>query len=245
MKDCAMYLWENHVEPYDSSAVFLIGVGDAAAAVTHLLSTAKDAQDRITWVFNFTCEHDLRAVQRPGDDYFADWYFKHSDNFVAHDHQAWNPERTKRVRRKYGSLRRSEYNELNEILLGSKNDVTQRIMHETQEWREEEKVKAEAASASAATPAINTRLPSIRSSQGLQFGDELRPGAGLGAASSHFGPSSYAHQPYGTSPQFGAPPDGRNSPGASPRVKSPGNPNRLPPMGMCDPSSSVARVWRN
>jgi histone deacetylase 6 len=218
MRDCATYLWENHIEPYDATHVFLMGVGDAAIAVTYLLSHADDIQQRVNWVFNFTCEHDLRAVQRAGDDYFADWYFKHSDCFVAQDHQAWNPERSRRVRRKYGNLRRSAYNDLNEILLHAKRDVQEKMFDLTRSWRDEEKRKA----AAPPPPAAN-RLPAMRT--GHPFGDELSA------------PPSQGRSPYlgyGGAPQFAHQPEMavRGSPSASPRrdgLKSPIQ--KLPPMG--------------
>jgi hypothetical protein len=189
MRDCAIYLWENHIEPYDATHVFLMGVGDAAMAGTYLLSHADDIQQRVNWVFNFTCEHDLRAVQRAGDDYFADWYFKHSDCFVARDHQAWSPERSRRVRRKYGNLKRSGYNDLNEILLEAKDEVQERMFDITRTWREEEKRKV-----AAPPPVAATRLPAMRT--GHSFSDELRgppsqgPSPYLGLGGPHFG-----HQP--------------------------------------------------
>lgn len=216
MRDCAIYLWENHIEPYDATHIFLMGVGDSAISVTSLLSTADEIQHRISWVFNFISEHDLRAVQRAGDDYVADWYYKHSDCFVAQDHQAWSPERSRRVRRKYGNLRRSGFNDLSEMLVEAKNEVTQRMLEETKTWREEEKRRV-------AAPPTTQRIPAMRT--GLGFGDELKM------------PPSQSNSPflgYGGAPQFGHPADMpvRSSPAASPRrdvLKSPVN--KLPPMG--------------
>lgn len=216
MRDCATYLWENHVEPWDSTHVFLMGVGDAATAVTYLLSHADDIQQRVSWIFNFTCEHDLQSVQRAGDDYFTDWYFKHSDCYVARDHQAWSPERTRRVRRKYGNLHRSGYNDLNEMLLEAKVASQEKMLELTRNWREEEKRKA-----AGPVPTTN-RLPAMRS--GGSFGDELR------------GPPSQGPSPYlgYGAPQFGHQPEMpvRASPNSSPRrdvLKSPTQ--KLPPMG--------------
>ncbi|KIV98406.1 hypothetical protein, variant 8 [Verruconis gallopava] len=230
MRECAMYLWENHIEPYDATDVFLMGVGDAAAAITYLLSHADDIQQRISWVFNFTCEHDLRAVQRAGDDYFADWYFKHSSCFVAHDHQAWSPERTRRVRRKYGNLIRSGSNDLNEILLEAKENVQERMMELTRKWREYESRKMSVpppptSNATSASTASSQRISNIRT--GHSLGDELR-----GAL-----PSAKISAPYlelGGAPQFGHQPEMlvRSSPGASPRREAMKSPvNKLPPMG--------------
>ena len=229
MRDCAIYLWENHIEPYDATHVFLMGVGDSAISVTYLLSHADDIQSRVSWVFNFISEHDLRAVQRAGDDYVADWYYKHSDCYVAHDHQAWNPERSRRVRRKYGNLKRSECNDLNEMLIEAKDEVEQRMHEETRAWREEERRK------NAAPPAAQ-RLPAMRA--GHSFGEELKA------------PPSQAQSPflggYGGAPQFGHQPDipVRSSPNASPRrdgLKSPVN--KLPPMGESDLGQDGSR-WR-
>ena len=192
-----------------------MGVGDSAIAVTYLLSHADEIQQRVNWVFNFISEHDLRPVQRAGDDYVADWYFKHSDCYVAHDHLAWSPERSRRVRRKYGNLKRSDFNDLSEMLIAAKDDVEQRMYDETRTWREEEKRKA------AAPPPATQRLPAVRA--GHSFGEELKA------------PPSLPHSPflgYGSAPQFQPDIPVRSSPNASPRrdgLKSPVN--KLPPMG--------------
>jgi histone deacetylase 6 len=155
-------------------------------------------------------------VQRAGDDYVADWYYKHSDCFVALDHQAWNPERSRRVRRKYGNLRRSGHNDLNEMLVEAKDEVQQRMLEETRTWREEEKRRT-------AIPPPTQRIPAMRT--GLGFGDDLKM------------PPSQAGSPflgYSGGPQFSYVPDMpvRSSPTASPRrdgLKSPVG--KLPPMG--------------
>ena len=238
MRDCAIYLWENHVEPYDATHVFLMGIGDSAISVTYLLSHADDIQSRVSWVFNFISEHDLRAVQRAGDDYFADWYFKHSDCFVAHDHQAWNPERNRRVRRKYGNLQRSGCNDLNEMLVEAKEAVQGRMLDETRAWRDEEKRKA-----AAPPPSSTQRLPAMRA--GNSFGEELKaPPSQTQATSSPYLAAASAGG-YGSAPQFGhqaAAPNSaadmpvRGSPSASPRrdvLKSPVG--KMPPMGECRP----------
>jgi histone deacetylase 6 len=226
MRDCAVYLWENHIDPWDATDIFFMGVGDSAIAVTHLLSHADDIQNRVKRVFNFISEHDLRAVSRAGDDYFIDWYFKHSDCFVAHDHQAWSPERTRRVRRKYGNLRRSGFNDLNEMLMEAKAEVTEKMYDITRHWQEAEQKKT------AAPPPLPSaqRLPAMRT--GHQFGEELK------APPSQ--PSPYLS--YGGTPPYGHQPDipVRGSPSASPRrdvLKSPVG--KLPPVGKFSHSSLI------
>ena len=218
MRDCATYLWENHIEPYDATEIFLMGIGDSAIAVTYLLSHADDINNRVNYVFNFISEHDLRAVQRAGDDYFTDWYYKHSECYVAKDHQAWSPERARRIRRKYGKLIQSGSNDLNEMLMEAKEAVQKRMSEETRKWREEEARKA------AAPPPTAQRLPAMRTGAGASFGEEFKT-------------QPFQSSPslgYGGAPQFGHQPDMpvRGSPSASPRrdvMKSPVG--KLPPMG--------------
>jgi histone deacetylase 6 len=61
--------------------------------------------------------------------------------YVAHDHAAFSPDRIRRVRRKYGKLNQSAYNDLSEMLLEQKDDVTSTLFDMTESWRNEQKQK--------------------------------------------------------------------------------------------------------
>lgn len=108
-------------------------------------------------------ENALQAVRRPTDDYFSSWYYQvsttklgstfgiqrvflaplsdlahssqHSDIFVASNHAAWDPERTRKPRKKYGKLHKSSKENLNEMLVKHRSEVTEILDEETHEWR--------------------------------------------------------------------------------------------------------------
>lgn len=56
--------------------------------------------------------------------------------YVAKDHNCFNPERARRLRKKYGNLQQSEYNDLSEILLERKEEVFKEMLDRTKGWSE-------------------------------------------------------------------------------------------------------------
>ena len=116
-----------------------MGVGAAYTSLVWLLSNQESIQDRVTWIFNYVSENSLVPAVKPADDYFPDWYHKHSDVYVAADHACWAPERARRLRKKYGNLHRSDYNDINEMLMENKDTVCEALREKTRAWREDPK----------------------------------------------------------------------------------------------------------
>jgi hypothetical protein len=75
------------------------------------------------------------------DDYFPEWYSKHSTVYVAKDHQVFLAEKSRRVRKKHGKLVRSEKNDIIDILEDAKGDVIDKIRGLTRSWTDEEERK--------------------------------------------------------------------------------------------------------
>ena len=233
MRECASYLWENHVEPYESTEVFLMGIGAASSSVAWLLGNQETCQDRVRHVFNFIAESSLVPVQKAADDYFPDWYHRHSDVYVAQDHSCWNPERTRRLRKKYGNLRRSEFNDLNEMLKENWVEVQDKLLEMTKGWR-----KDHGRLNQPPPPATNSRLPAP--GPGFSKYDPGFPGPrylsdSLGYAPTHreiLGALQAAPPPLPHQTQAQAEMPVRGSPSGSPNRVALRSPAKLPPMGM-------------
>jgi histone deacetylase 6 len=58
---------------------------------------------------------------------------------VAHDHSAWNPDRIRRIRKKYGNIHQSDFNDLSEMLVAHKEEVTSKLLEFTKGWRDQVK----------------------------------------------------------------------------------------------------------
>ncbi len=58
---------------------------------------------------------------------------------MAANHAAWDPERHRKPRKKYGHLLKSPYTNLNEMLAEHRTKVTDLLNKETEEWRRERK----------------------------------------------------------------------------------------------------------
>ncbi|KAL9080214.1 MAG: hypothetical protein Q9157_000997 [Trypethelium eluteriae] len=132
--ELATYLWENYIEVHESTHVFLLGIGDAYLGLINLLSNQESCTDRITFLISFVAETPLNRIRRPADeDEVARWFYQHSLIFVARKHGLWD--RDRKPRKKFGRLVESAYDDLNEMLVGHREQVMRLLEQETEEWR--------------------------------------------------------------------------------------------------------------
>ncbi|KAF2423171.1 putative histone deacetylase [Tothia fuscella] len=137
-RELSQYLWDNYIEINDCTHVFLMGVGAAYSNIVWLLGTHASCSSKVDHIFNFVSEQPLVPAQRPADDFFADWYYKenNSDIYVAHNHAAWAPDRQRRIRKKYGNIHQSDMNDLSEMLIAHKEEITDKLLEFTKGWRD-------------------------------------------------------------------------------------------------------------
>lgn len=136
-RELATYLWENYIEVNESANIYLLGIGAAYAGVVWLLSNEERYQDRVVEVIAFVAESSILGVSRPADDGVSAWYYQHSSIFVAANHYFWNPDRPKKQRKRYGSLKQSPHSDLNDMLRAHMPDVEATLKHGMEAWREE------------------------------------------------------------------------------------------------------------
>jgi len=116
------YLWDNYVGITDAKRVIIIGIGRAAGGVTHLLGVRADCRTLVAGVCCFYGDVDLRAVIPPVQgDGLVEWYHENSLVYCSHDHNVWQQ---KKLRKKYGGLRRAESQCIADMLREEYNSVT-------------------------------------------------------------------------------------------------------------------------
>jgi hypothetical protein len=213
----------------DAVSIFVVGVGSAYESVIWLLNNhgmlvliadktiAKLSTDRLqdltTHVFSFVAESNLLGVSRPADDFFSNWYYNHSHVFVAENHGVWSPDRTRKVRRKYGRIIKSESITINDMLLEHREQVFQKIKEETEDWR-----SSNQEGPNPATPVTPTAAEINNGTTDSAFPIEVKPDIG------------------------GVPGEPLKTPGTPSQIKSErmsaspnpvrSSPGRIPPMGM-------------
>ncbi|KAF8468338.1 hypothetical protein BDZ91DRAFT_722459 [Kalaharituber pfeilii] len=117
------YLWDNYIELSDAKKVIIIGIGRAAGGVTHLLGVRAECRKLVAGVVNFYGDVDLRAVVAPvHGDGLLDWYYDNSLVYCTRDHNVWQ---LKKVRKKWGGLRRSETQCIADLLREEYDTVTE------------------------------------------------------------------------------------------------------------------------
>ncbi|KAI9689327.1 MAG: Histone deacetylase hda1 [Bathelium mastoideum] len=140
--ELATYIWENYIEIYESTHVFLLGIGDAYLGLINLLSSQESCTDRVTFVISFVAETPLNRIRRATDeDMMARWFYDHSLIFVAGKHGLW--ERDRKPRKKFGKLVESAYDELNEMLVGHREQVTRLLERVTRDWRVQQPLESQ------------------------------------------------------------------------------------------------------
>lgn len=156
--ELASYLWENHIEIYDSSHVFIIGVGTAYASIVQLLKANDRCRDRISKIFSFISDQDaMHSYKAATDDFLDRWYRDTSMIFVAENHYIWEKAKTKALSKRWGTLIQSPKTEIQEMLQLHIQQVMDEIMELTDDWREEQKTLSAADELSAMDTGISDR----------------------------------------------------------------------------------------
>ncbi|KAF2471383.1 uncharacterized protein BDR25DRAFT_26767 [Lindgomyces ingoldianus] len=140
-RELAGYLWENYIEPNDATQVFLMGVGPAYLGLLDLLSNSEnctEADSVIQCLIGFVADTVIQSIKRATDDNIASWYYNHSLVFVASTHHVWEPTRQRKIRKKYGKLKKSQCNNLNEMLVEHQDEVKEYLLRKKSEFEESE-----------------------------------------------------------------------------------------------------------
>ena len=141
-EELATYLWENYIEVHESTHIFLLGIGDAYLGLINLISNQESCTDRITFVMAFVAESPLNRVRRATDEeILARWFYEHSLIFVAGKHALWD--RDRKPRRKFGKLVESPFDDLNEMLLQHRAQVTGLLEEATMNWRVQQPLESQ------------------------------------------------------------------------------------------------------
>ncbi|KAF2200256.1 Arginase/deacetylase [Delitschia confertaspora ATCC 74209] len=138
-RELATYIWENYIEPHNATQVFFMGIGAAYTALVDLLGATESCTEPdsiVKYMIAFVSESGVQSIKRATDDNIGNWYFNHSLIFVAENHHVWAPERTRRLRRKYGQLRKSSSTHLEQMLLIHRKQVTDLLLAEKEAWEE-------------------------------------------------------------------------------------------------------------
>lgn len=140
-RDIATYLWENYIEPYDSPQVFFMGVGAPYLGLVEMLGVNENCTDYVNGIqhlIGFVSQTPIHSIKRSHDDTIANWFHEHSLVFVANSHHAWDPNRQRKLRRKYGRLKRSGADNLNEMLAEHMEEVQMLLLEKKTAYEQEQ-----------------------------------------------------------------------------------------------------------
>ncbi|PVH99637.1 hypothetical protein DM02DRAFT_614881 [Periconia macrospinosa] len=131
-REAAAYVWENYIEPHEATQVFFMGIGSAYLGLVDLLGTYENCTEEgsvIESLIGFLSDTTLQSIKRPTDDNIGLWYHAHSLIFVDHNHPVWDPNRNRKLRKKWGKLLRSEKSTLEDMLSFHKPEVQKYLLN--------------------------------------------------------------------------------------------------------------------
>ncbi|KAF2280344.1 putative histone deacetylase [Westerdykella ornata] len=135
----ANYLWENYIEPHDATQVFLMGIGTPYTGLVELLSNngmSTTEDNGVQHLIGFISGSPIPSIRRATDDYIPLWFYEHTTVFVAYDHLAWDPNRQRKLRKKYGKLVKSSEMALHAMLQAHKREVQELLSRMKREYEE-------------------------------------------------------------------------------------------------------------
>ncbi|KAF1926568.1 putative histone deacetylase [Didymella exigua CBS 183.55] len=137
-REMANYLWTNYIEPNNATQVFFMGIGDAYLGLVDLLSrneTTTDESSRLELIIGFIADSAISSVKRINtDDDIGLWYHQHTKIFVKQSHYAFNRNLTKKLRKKLGDLQQSDWNTLDDMLVGHRQEVIDLLLEKKSEF---------------------------------------------------------------------------------------------------------------
>ncbi|KAJ4398464.1 Histone deacetylase hda1 [Didymella pomorum] len=140
-REIANYLWTNYIEPNNATQVFFMGIGDAYLGLVDLLSrneSTTEETSNLELIIGFVAESAISSVKRINtDDDIGLWYHQHSKIFVKQSHFAFNRNSTKKLRKKLGDLQQSDWDTLDEMLVGHRQEVQDLLLEKRNEFTEE------------------------------------------------------------------------------------------------------------
>ncbi|KAL4795013.1 hypothetical protein BDV19DRAFT_179123 [Aspergillus venezuelensis] len=146
-EELAGYLWDNYIEPNDSTEIFLIGIGNAFYGVANLLINRDTLYTRINGVISFVAKDPVRAVASHTQVWLSRWYKDNSLVYVSHAHGLWK-NAGKKPSKRYGNLLESPKAGLSEMLMHHKSEVCAwieercEVLESSEDERERERGKS-------------------------------------------------------------------------------------------------------
>ncbi|KAJ4289743.1 Histone deacetylase hda1 [Kalmusia sp. IMI 367209] len=131
IKELAAYIWENYIEPHQATQVFFMGIGSAYTGLVDLLGNNEACTDNdsiVECLVGFVADTSVQSIKRAYGDDIADWYYKHARIYVQPNHTVWDPTRTRKLRKKWGKLIRSEKTTLDDMLAHHMEEVQQLLL---------------------------------------------------------------------------------------------------------------------
>ncbi|KAK8200151.1 uncharacterized protein BKA78DRAFT_359599 [Phyllosticta capitalensis] len=138
-RELATYLWDNYISLGDSTHKFFLGVGAPYSGILDLLGEkVDDCAEETDYVFAFVGDQPLAGIKKLTDDYIPAWYQAHSSVFVKDGHHAFDPSRTRKLRKRFGNVIHSPHATIPNMLEAHKNEVLLKMRELTEDWREEQ-----------------------------------------------------------------------------------------------------------
>lgn len=118
----------------DATHLFVVGIGAAYASIIELFKANERYTNRVDKVFMFIDKQPLHSCRSATDDDLSNWYYHHSLVCAAAEHNIWEYT-SKKPKKRFGTLVRSDRDNLQEMLLEQWDKVTGTMADLTADWQ--------------------------------------------------------------------------------------------------------------
>ncbi|KAF2716814.1 histone deacetylase [Polychaeton citri CBS 116435] len=130
------YLWDNYVAINEAEHVFIMGTNlGHSAALTFIKQNEESARERLSRVISFVEDVSLQACRSLAGTDLDEWYSRHSQVYVARDHNFWASEFARKPKRRFGRISRSNQHAISDMLYAHKQSVFDALSGATEDWR--------------------------------------------------------------------------------------------------------------
>lgn len=130
------YLWDNYIEPNESTDVFLMGTNTGHGAIINFIKGNEErAQERLTAAISFVEDVPLQSCKSATNDSLDAWYYSLSMVFVSPSHGFWTSDLARKPKKRFGKIRMSPKESITDMLIEYKQDVFDLLLRHTEDWR--------------------------------------------------------------------------------------------------------------
>lgn len=132
------YLWENYIEINEATHVFLMGTNTGHGAIVNFIKSHEvRALERVTKAISFVVDVPFQSCKSATNEDLAKWYWSSSMVFVSDQHNFWQSDYARKLKKRFGRVFESVEESLSDMLIAKVPEITAALLEDTEDWHDE------------------------------------------------------------------------------------------------------------